>query len=235
MATITRRSFLAGAATAATAFGTPALAQSPKRGGTLRFIPIADLKVLDPIWTTAYVTRDHAYMIYDTLFATDANYQVRPQMVDKYSVSRDQMKWSFTLRDGLKFHDGQPVTAEDCVTSLSRWGKKDSLGKLLMASTAKLATVDTKTFVLELSEPFGPVLDALGKPSSNVPFIMPARLAATDPNEPVKEPIGSGPYKFLREEWQPGNQVVYVRNADYVPRNESPSAPPAASASSSIG
>jgi peptide/nickel transport system substrate-binding protein len=223
MAAITRRSFLAGAATATAALGTPAFAQSPKRGGTLRFIPIADLKVLDPIWTTAYVTRDHAYMIYDTLFATDASYQVRPQMVDRYAVSRDQRKWSFTLRDGLKFHDGQPVTAEDCVASLSRWGKKDSLGKLLMAATARLATVDKKTFVLELSEPFGPVLDALGKPSSNVPFIMPARLAATDPNEQVKEPIGSGPYKFVREEWQPGNQVVYVRNGDYAPRNETPS------------
>src|ERR1700675_90305 len=98
MAVITRRTFLAGAATAAAALGTPAFAQSPRRGGTLRFIPIADLKVLDPIWTTAYVTRDHAYMIYDTLFATDANYQVRPQMVDTYSVSRDQMKYRFTLR-----------------------------------------------------------------------------------------------------------------------------------------
>src|SRR5262249_8583123 len=119
-------------------------------------------------------------------------------------------------------HDGQPVTAEDCVVSIGRWGKKDSLGKLLMASTAKLVTVDRKTFALELAEPFGLVLEALGKPSSNVPFIMPARLAATDPNEQVKQPIGSGPYKFVRGDWQPGNQVVYERNADYVPRNDPP-------------
>ena len=101
MATIDRRSFLAGAATAAAALAIPAWAQTPRRGGVLRFIPIADLKVLDPIWTTAYVTRDHAYMIYDTLFATDANHQVRPQMVDRYTSGRDGMKWSFTLRDGL--------------------------------------------------------------------------------------------------------------------------------------
>jgi len=223
MVAISRRRFLGGASTAAAALAVPALAQTPRRGGTLRFIPIADLKVLDPIWTTAYVTRDHAYMIYDTLFATDANYQVQPQMVASYTVSRDAMRYRFTLRDGLKFHDGQPVTAEDCVLSIARWGKKDSLGKLLMAATAKLTSLDRKTFALELGEPFGPVLEALGKPSSNVPFIMPARLAATDPNEPVKEPIGSGPYKFVRGEWQPGNQVVYERNAEYVPRNEPPS------------
>src|SRR5258707_3558536 len=118
MAAISRRRFLAGAATVTAALATPAFAQSPKRGGTLRIIPIADLKVLDPIWTTAYVTRDHAYLIYDTLFASDASLQIKPQMVDKYTVSRDHMKWSFTLRDGLKFHDGQPVTAEDSVASL---------------------------------------------------------------------------------------------------------------------
>ena len=188
MAVLTRRSFLAGAAAAAAALGTPAFAQSPKRGGTLRFIPIADLKVLDPIWTTAYVTRDHAYMIYDTLFATDANYQVRPQMVDKYTVSANHMKYSFTLRDGLKFHDGQPVTAEDCVASVNRWGKKDALGKLLMASTAKLATVDRKTFVLELSDPSAPCSRRWASRRATCRFIMPARLAATDPNEQVKEP-----------------------------------------------
>ena len=135
MARITRRQFLAGVATAAAALGAPAFAQSQKRGGTLRFIPIADLKVLDPIWTTAYVTRDHAYMIYDTLFATDAGYQVRPQMVDKYTVSRDHMKYSFTLRDGLKFHDGQAVTAEDCVLSVARWGKLDGARRMRWAGS----------------------------------------------------------------------------------------------------
>src|SRR5207249_11215088 len=147
-----------------------------------------DLKILDPIWTTAYITRDHGYMVYDTLFANDATLQPRPQMVDKYTVSRDRMKWSFTLRSGLQFHDGAPVTAEDCVASLLRWGKRDALGRMLLAATGKLQATDAKTFVLELKSPFGIVLEALAKPSSNVPFIMPARLAATPDTEQVSEP-----------------------------------------------
>ncbi len=222
MAKLMRREFLAGSA-AALAIGGVAHAQAPKRGGTLRFIPHADLKILDPVWTTAYITRNHGYMIYDTLFATDAGLQIRPQMAERYTVSKDSMKYSFSLRDGLKWHDGQPVTAEDCVASLQRWGKRDAVGKLLFAATGKLQTVDRKTFVLELKEPFGLVLDAIGKPSSNVPFMMPARVAAASENEQIKDVTGSGPYKFVKDEWQPGNQVVYVRNPDYVPRNEEPS------------
>ena len=224
MRPLSRRQFVTGtmAGAAALTLGAPYV-QAQKRGGTLRFIPHADLKVLDPIWTTAYITRNYGYMVYDTLFATDASLQIKPQMVDRFSVSRDHMKYSFTLRDGLKFHDGQPVTAEDCVVSLQRWGKKDPLGKLLMAATGKLQAVDRKTFTLDLAEPFGLVLEALGKPSSNVPFIMPARVAATSENEQVKEAIGSGPYRIVREEWQPGHQVVYARHPGYAPRAEPPS------------
>src|SRR5574337_109655 len=224
MSKLSRRQFLVGTAAGggALALGAPYV-QAQKRGGTLRFIPHADLKVLDPIWTTAYITRNHGYMIYDTLFATDANLQVKPQMVEKYAVSKDHRTYSFTLRDGLKFHDGQPVTAEDCVLSVKRWGARDSLGRLMLAAVGRMAPVDKRTFVVELEQPFGLVLDGLAKPSASPCFIMPARVAATDPNEQIKETIGSGPYKFVKEEWQPGNQVVYVRNPGYVPRNEAPS------------
>jgi peptide/nickel transport system substrate-binding protein len=221
---ISRRQIVRGAAaTAATAaLGAPAV-HAQKDPQTLRFIAEANLTVLDPIWTTAYITRNHGYLVYDTLFGTDENSQIKPQMVDRTTVSPDGMKYTFTLRDGLKWHDGQPVASEDCVESLKRWGKRDRFGQLLMAHTANIVPIDQKTFTLELAERFGPVLEALGKPSSNVPFMMPARIAATSADEPVKEIVGSGPFKFARDEAQPGEDVVYLRNPDYIPRAEVPS------------
>jgi peptide/nickel transport system substrate-binding protein len=138
MSQLDRRQFIAGAAAAAAVVAAPAV-HAQKAGGTLRFVAQADLKILDPVWTTAYITRNHAYLVYDTLFGTDEKLNVRPQMVDKHSVSKDGMKYSFTLRDGLKWHDGQPVVAEDCVESLKRWMKKDRFGRLLAAHTAKVA------------------------------------------------------------------------------------------------
>src|SRR3954452_15301533 len=220
---ISRRQAVGGVAAAtATMLSAPSVhAQSGRR--TLRFIPQAGLKILDPVWTTAYLTRNHGYLVYDTLFGTDENLEIKPQMVDRTTVSPDGMKYTFTLRDGLRWHDGQPVVSEDCVESLKRWGKKDRFGQLLMAHTARIAPSDKKTFTLELAERFGLVLDTLGKPSSNVPFMMPARIASTSPDEQIREIVGSGPFKFVREEWQPGEQVVYLRNADYVPRHERPS------------
>jgi peptide/nickel transport system substrate-binding protein len=144
-------------------------------------------------------------------------------MVDRTTVSPDGMKYSFTLRDDLRWHDGQPVLSEDCTESLKRWGKKDRFGRLLLAHTAKIAPVDKKTFTLELFEQFGPVLDVLGKSSTSVPFMMPARIASTPADQQIKEIVGSGPFKFAKDEWQPGEQAVYVRNPDYVPRDEPPS------------
>ena len=150
----------------------PQCGQSKK---SCSFVQNGNLTILDPIWTTAYVTRDHGYMIYDTLFSTDEKNAVKPQMVDKYEVSADKTLWTFTLRDGLEWHDGQPVTAEDCVVSLKRWAARDSMGQKLMEFVAELKPVDAKTFTLKLKEPYGLVLDSLGKPSSNVPFMMPKR------------------------------------------------------------
>jgi peptide/nickel transport system substrate-binding protein len=219
---ITRRQALRGAAAAAaaTTLAAPSV-RAQKDRQVLHFVAEADLKIFDPVWTTAYITRNHSYLVYDTLFGIDEKFQVKPQMVDRTSVSPDGMKYTFTLRDGLRWHDGQPVLSEDCVESLKRWGKKDRFGQLLMAHTGKIAPVDTNTFTLELAERFGPVLDALG--SHRPPFIMPARVASTPADEQIKEIVGSGPFKFARDEWRPGEQVVYLRNPDYIPRNETPS------------
>jgi peptide/nickel transport system substrate-binding protein len=219
---ISRRQVIRGAAAATLTLPAPAVhAQNDRQ--TFRFVPQADLTILDPFWTTAYISRNHSYLVYDTLFGTDEKNQIQPQMVDRTTVSPDGMKYTFTLRDGLRWHDGQPVLSEDCVESLKRWGKKDRFGQLLMAHAGKLAAVDKKTFTLELAERFSPVLEALGKPSSNVPFMMPARIASTPPEQQIKEVVGSGPFKFARDEWHPGEQAVYLRNADYAPRDGMPS------------
>lgn len=199
----------------------PALAQQAK---VLKVIPHADLKNIDPIWTTAYITRNHGYLVYDTLFAMDEKLKPQPQMVDAWKVSDDKMTWTFTLRDGLKWHDGAPVKAEDAVASLKRWGKRDGMGQKLFEAIASIAPVDDRTFEIKLNYPYGLVLESIGKISSNVPFIMPKRLAETDPFQQVPEIVGSGPFKFVKDQWVPGSKVVYVKNADYVPRKEPPSA-----------
>jgi peptide/nickel transport system substrate-binding protein len=189
----------------------------------LKFIPQADLRILDPIATTAYITRNHGYMVYDTLFAIDAKFQVKPQMVGKWELSKDRLTYTFTLRDGLKFHDGQPVRSADCIASIDRWAKRDALGQKLAEATEAWSAVNDTTFKLKLKKPFPLTLDALAKPSSNVPFIMPERIAKTDPFKNIEDPTGSGPFKMVKEEWVPGSKVVYVKNKDYVPRKEAPS------------
>src|SRR4026209_1082440 len=162
-------------------------------------------------------------MVYDTLVENDAKFQIQPQMVEKLELSRDKLTYTFTLRDGLKFHDGAAVKSADCIASIERWAKRDALGQRLAELTEKWTVVDDKTFTLKLKRPFALTLDALGKPSSNVPFVMPERAAKTDAFENIKDTIGSGPFKFVKEEWVPGNKVVFVKNTDYVPRKEAPS------------
>jgi peptide/nickel transport system substrate-binding protein len=188
---------------------------------TLRIVPNADLQSLDPINTTAGVVQSHAQLIYDQLFGRDAEQRPQPQMVDSWSVSADALVWRFSLRDGLAFHDGAPVTANDVVASLRRWGARDPHGRQIMAITLSLAAdADGKTVVWTLNRPYGFMLEALSKPSGNMPAIMPAAVAATDPFTPIRSTIGSGPFMFVPEEWLPGSRVVYRRNPNYVPRRE---------------
>jgi peptide/nickel transport system substrate-binding protein len=196
----------------------PAAAQS-----TLRVVMHSDLKIIDPIWTTAYIVRNHGYMIYDTLFAMDAKGDIKPQMLDKFEVSRDQLTYTMTLRDGLTWHDGKPVTSEDCIASIKRWAAKDSMGQKMMTFVTELQVVNPKSFTIRLKEPTGLVLGALGKPSSNVPFMMPKRVADTDPNTQISDTTGSGPFIFKKDEWKPGDKAVYVKNPAYKPRSDAAS------------
>ena len=185
---------------------------------TIRIAPQSSLQVLDPFWTTATVTRTHGYMIYDTLFGTDAAGRVQPQMVEKWSRSADGKSWSFTLRDGLAFHDGAPVTSRDVVASLQRWAVKDNLGQKIPVE--RLQVVDARNFRIVLREPFGLLLEALGKMGANVPFILPQRVAGAPADRQIEETTGSGPYVFQRDEFRPGDRAVYVKNGKYVPRQE---------------
>ena len=199
-----------------------ALPAAADADSVLRVVPLNELKVLDPIWSTGYSSRDHGYLIYDTLFATDDRGVPRPQMIERWTVSEDKLTWSFTLRPGLKWHDGQPVTAADCVASIRRWAARDFLGQQLMASTADLEAKDADRLVLTLKRPFGLVLEALGRRSSIPAFMMPRRIGESDPAKPITETVGSGPFIFKRDEWVPGHKLVYVKNPEYRPRSEPP-------------
>ncbi len=198
----------------------PTIAEAQK---TLRVVAHSDLKIIDPVWTTAYIVRNHGYMIYDTLFAQDAAGDIKPQMVGAYAISADQLTHTMTLRDGLLWHDGTPVTADDCVASIKRWWGKDPMGQKLQSFTESVTVKDARTLEIKLTTPTALVTQALGKPSSNTPFMMPKRVADTDPNKQLDDTTGSGPFIFKRDEWKAGDKVVYVKNTKYVPRNEPPS------------
>lgn len=186
----------------------------------LRVVPHADLQSLDPVVTTIGVVQRHAILTHDFLFGRDSAQRPRPQMVDDWSVSGDGLDWRFHLRGALAFHDGSPVTAADAVASLARWGVRDAYGRQIFAITQELKALDARTLLWRLSRPYGLMLHALSKTGGPVPAIMPARLAETPANQPVREVMGSGPYRFIAEEWIPGSKVVYRRNDAYVPRAE---------------
>src|SRR5215813_3563257 len=198
----------------------PAAAQS---GKALRVVMHSDLKILDPIWTTAYIVRNHGYLIYDTLFALDGKLEPRPQMVESWTVSDDKLTWTFKLRDGLKWTDGTPVTTADVIPSIKRFSDKDVQGGLLARMTREMTAVDDRTFRIALKEPFGLMLKTLAKSASVPLFVMPKRVAETPVSQQLSDTTGSGPFIFKKDEWKAGEKVVYVRNPDYVPRKEPPS------------
>lgn len=221
-----KRSFLFSAAlflaAAAPLAAVPAASQAET---TAKFVMHAPLRVLDPILTSAYVTRNHGYLVYDTLFSMDASGRPQPQMVESWTVSEDGMNYVFKLRPGLVFHDGAPVTAEDVVASLQRWQTGDAtIGNRLKNATAELAATGADTFTLKLKAPYGLVLESLAKESSPVPFIMPKRIASAPASQAISETIGSGPYKFVQADFQAGVKATYIKFDGYVPRKEPASA-----------
>lgn len=219
--TRSRRSILKAGAAALAVVGAPHVAraqQKPPRQA--RMVPHGDLNVLDPIWTTQNMAAYHGAMMYDTLFGYDANFNPQPQMVGKTDISNDRKTYSFELRPGLKWHDGTPVTARDCVASIRRWQAKDGAGQHLFERVADTPVVDEKTFRIVLKEPYGLLIDALAKTTTPLCLMMKAEIAATDPNTQITRHIGSGPFKFVEAEYRPGSRVVYERNPDYVPRSE---------------
>jgi peptide/nickel transport system substrate-binding protein len=195
-------------------------AAAPK---TLRVVMQSDLKIIDPVWTTAYIVRNHGFLIYDQLFALDENLKPQPQMVDSWTVSDDKLTWTFTLRDGLKWHNGTPVTTADVIPSIKRWTAKDTIGGLVAKFTREMKAIDDKTFEIALKEPLGILLNSLARSSSIPLLIMPKAVAELPVSQQLSDPTGSGPFIFKKDEWKPGEKTVYVRNPDYVPRKEAPS------------
>lgn len=214
-----RTTMVGGAALAAASLIRPREARAAKG---LTVVLESEVTILDPHYITATITRTFGLHVFDMLFAMNEKGEIKPQMVESWETSGDKLGWTFVLRDGLKFHDGAPVTAADCVASLKRWAARDALGKMLMAAATSLEATDAKTFKIALKEPFPLMLEVLGKPNAPLPVIMPARIAATPADQRIPEPIGSGPFRFVKDQWRPGNSMLLERNPDYVPRKEAP-------------
>ena len=209
-----RRGLLAAAAAT---LAMPRIARS-QDARILRFIPQVDLPLLDPVTNSAYITRNHGFAVFDTLFGQDRTYAPQPQMVDWVATEDDGKVWRLTLREGLRFHDNTPVLARDCVASIQRWGKRDAFGQALMAATEEVSAFDDKTIVFRLKRPFPLLPAALGKVASNMCPMMPERLARTDPFGIITEVVGSGPFRYVASERVPGARTVYQRFEGYVPR-----------------
>ena len=226
MKTVNRRTVLkaavgAGALAASARLSAPALAQGA--GRTLRFVPQANLANFDPIWTTQYVVRNASALVWDTLYGVDDKLEPQRQMIEAEEVSSDGLTWTFRLRPGLKWHDGEPVLAKDAVASLARWAVRDSMGQMIAAIQDELTAVDDRTFRWKLKKPYPKMLFALAKNGTPCAFVMPERIAKTDPFKQISEYVGSGPMKFVQSEWVPGAKAAFEKFAGYVPRQEAAS------------
>ncbi|MGE0223970.1 MAG: ABC transporter substrate-binding protein [Acetobacteraceae bacterium] len=222
-----RRTLLKSTASAAAVAALPsrfAIADSSARTNKLlRYVPTADLSVLDPTFTTTQVSITHGYYVFDTLYGIDHTQTPRPQMAEGASVSDDGRTWDIRLREGLKFHDGEPVLARDAAASLKRWCARDVYGQAMGAFVDTFTTADDRTIRIKLKSPFPILLDAIAKPNGMLPAILPERLASIETSKQVTEMVGSGPYRFLKGEFVPGSRSAYERFKDYVPRQEKPS------------
>ena len=219
-----RRTFLkkaagAGALAVFGGFATPAISQRAA-ARTLRFVPAVDLANFDPVWSTGVEARNAAALVWDTLYGVDENLQPQRQMVEAEEVSADGLTWTFRLRPGLRFHDGEPVLARDVVASLNRWAAREQMGLMIRAIQNELTTVDDRTFRWVLKKPYPKMLLALGKTSTPACFMMPERIASVDPFRQISEHVGSGPMRFVKSEWVPGAKAVFEKFPGYVPRQE---------------
>jgi peptide/nickel transport system substrate-binding protein len=215
-----RRKFLITSSASAATLALPGYLRAAPRV-EFRWIPQTDLTLLDPTFTTATITQNHAQMVFDTLYGMDNDYQPHPQMASGHEMDPDGLRWVITLRDQLVFHDGSPVRAQDAVASLQRWALRDLMGKSLMEATAELTALNDKQLQFKLKKPFPLLLHALGRQTGSMAAVMPERLAKGPADKPVTEMIGSGPFRFVRDQWVSGSRVVYEKFAGYVPRKDS--------------
>ncbi|MBR0660167.1 ABC transporter substrate-binding protein [Neoroseomonas oryzicola] len=214
---LNRRSLLA--ATAAAPLARAATAQTA-RARTLRFMPQAALAVLDPIFNPTTIVTTHGYCVFDTLYGADRALRPHPQMAQGHETSADGLTWTIRLREGLLFHDGEPVRAKDCVASIRRWAVRDAFGQVMMGAVNEIVATDDRTITFRLKRPFPALLDALAKPAASPCFMMPERTANTPADRAITDMTGSGPWKWVAGEFVQGSRAVYVKNERYVPRAE---------------
>jgi len=219
---VKRRAFLRSAAGALAATATIVAPTVSARTATraLRFVPHADLANFDPIWSTASIARNAGLLVWDMLYGVDSELRPQRQMVETEELSADGLTWTFRLRPGLAFHDGEPVLARDAVASINRWAAREPMGGMIKAIENELIVVDDRTLRWSLKRPFSKMLLALGKMTTTCCFVMPARIASTDPFKPIGEYIGSGPMRFARDEWLSGAKAIFEKDPGYLPRPE---------------